>query len=128
MQDLNKYVLKIGKKWSDLGIQLLDPSVVDKLDAIKENYPRDVEACCTEMFKFWIDNCENASWKMLVEKLRKIDLNVLAREIENVGYLKYYDKWLVPTLCSCILHVKQPKRTTFKGMDKKVMVAGKKWL
>ena len=90
LQDLNMYVLSIGRNWYDLGIQLLDPRVVDKLDVIKDNYPRDVETCCTEMFKFWISNDENASWKMLVEKLRKIKLNVLAREIENVGYLKYY--------------------------------------
>ncbi|XP_065883436.1 uncharacterized protein [Dysidea avara] len=83
LQDLSKYVLRIGKNWSDLGIQLLDRSVVDKLDIIKENNPKDVEACCTAMFKFWISNSEDASWKMLVEKLRKIDLNVLAKEIEN---------------------------------------------
>ena len=88
LQDLSKYVLRIGKNWSDLGIQLLDRSVVDKLDIIKENNPKDVEACCTAMFKFWISNSEDASWKMLVEKLRKIDLNVLAKEIENVCLLK----------------------------------------
>jgi len=74
---LNNYTLKIGKKWYDLGVQLLDSSVVDKLDTIREDY-RDVETCCREMFKFWIDNDEAASWKKLVEKLRIIGYNVLA--------------------------------------------------
>ena len=57
---------------------------VEKLDIICENYPRDVEACCTEMFKYWLDNAADASWNKLVKALEVIGHNVLAKELREV--------------------------------------------
>ncbi|XP_065885484.1 uncharacterized protein [Dysidea avara] len=83
LKDLNIYVLKIGKKWYDLGVQLLDKDGPDKLDAIKDNNPKDVETCCTEMFRHWTKNKTDASWKTLIAALKTIGFAVLADEIKR---------------------------------------------
>jgi len=58
---------------------------VDKLDVIRHNNPVDAEACCTEMFKFWLQEDTAASWTKLVRALRSpaVDQLVLADEIEK---------------------------------------------
>ena len=73
-------------KWKDLGVELL--STVDngvaKLDIICKNNPKDVEACCTEMFKHWLENAADASWDKLVEALEVIGYKVFAKELKEV--------------------------------------------
>ena len=90
--DLNKFVRpKVAKKWRDLGIELLSAveNGVDQLDIIRENNPRDVETCCTEMFQFWLNNANDASWKELVEALKIIGHNVLAEDLKKVAIILY---------------------------------------
>ena len=86
---MNKFVkLPVNKKWYELGIQLLSgvENSVDKLDIIRDNYPRDVETCCTEMFKLWLKETD-ASWSKLVTTLEVIGLNTLAKQLKEVcGY------------------------------------------
>ena len=57
---------------------------VETLDIIGANNPRDVEACCTEMFKYWLDNAVDASWNKLVKALEVIGYNVLAKDLREV--------------------------------------------
>ena len=66
-------------KWRDIGLELLK----GKLDVIEGNHPRDIEACCTEMFKQWLECDPNASWNKLITTLQKIELNVAAKYIEG---------------------------------------------
>ena len=69
-------------------MQLLDKDGPDKLDAIKDNNPKDVETCCTEMFRHWTKNKTDASWKTLIAALKTIGFAVLADEIKRV-YIMY---------------------------------------
>ena len=88
LDDLNRSVRpKVARRWRDLGIELLSAveNGVEKLDIIRENNPRDVEACCTEMFQFWLDNANDASWRKLVEAVKIIGYNVLAKDLEEVS-------------------------------------------
>lgn len=88
--DLNKFVKpRVARNWHDLGIELFSgvQHGVDQLDIIRENYPRDVEACCTEMFKQWLKKAENASWNKLVAAIDAIGYNVLAKKLKEVNYV-----------------------------------------
>ena len=49
-----------------------------KLDNIKENHSTNVEACCTDMFKYWLEVDDKASWNKLIEALKRMDKNHLA--------------------------------------------------
>ena len=87
LDDLNKLVRpKVAKKWQDLGIELLSAveNGVAKLDIIRDNYPKDAEACCTEMFKYWLDNADDASWNKLVAAVEAIGYKVLAKELKGM--------------------------------------------
>ena len=87
LSDLNKFVQpKIAMKWHNLGTQLLSAvdNGVDQLEIIGVNNPRDVEACCTEMFCFWLNNANDASWEKLVEAVKIIGYNVLAEDLKKV--------------------------------------------
>ena len=72
---------------------------VDKLGVIRHNNPGDAEACCTEMFKFWLQEDTMASWTKLVRALRSpaVDQLVLADEIEEVFVTGMYCD--LPTIC-----------------------------
>ena len=58
---------------SDIGLE--------KLDIIQINHPTNAKACCTEMFKFWLQVDVTASWNKLIEALRMIDKHHLAETI-----------------------------------------------
>ena len=92
LDDLNRVVRpKVARKWRDLGIELLSvvENGVEQLDIICENNPRDVEACCTKMFQFWLNNANDASWKKMVEAVTIIGHNVLAEDLRKVSiYIK----------------------------------------
>lgn len=86
INDLNKFVRpKVARRWHDLGVELLSgvEDGVDKLYTIRENFPRDVETCCTEMFTYWLDKKDDASWNTLVTALEAIGYNVLAKDLKK---------------------------------------------
>ena len=86
LDDFNKFVRPtVARKWQDLGIELLSAveNGVAKLDIIRDNYQRDAEACCTEMFKYWLDNADDASWNRLVAAVEVIGYKVLAKELKG---------------------------------------------
>ena len=89
MTDQNRPTLKelhdvmrhdgVATRWYSLGLQLMDDSGV--LDKIKSNYPNDVESCCNEMFKKWLEMTPNASWDQLATELIKINLRTVADHV-----------------------------------------------
>ena len=89
MTDQNRPTLKelhdimrhdgVATKWYSLGLQLMDDSGV--LDKIKSNNPNDVESCCNEMFKKWLEMKPDASWDQLVAELIRINLRTVANHV-----------------------------------------------
>jgi len=74
----------VNTKWYDLGLQLLDPKYEKKLDTIEADTKNDAETCCRKMFRKWLDTDELASWDKLIKALRIVQLNNVARKIEQL--------------------------------------------
>ena len=74
---------KVAPKWDDLGAYLLKEDAVCQLDIIKANNPNNVQACCSELFKLWLDTDIEADWNMLIVALKEMNLNALAAKIEK---------------------------------------------
>ena len=75
---VNSELVSVAPKWMDLGRSLeLDQPV---LDAIKSNYPRDVNRCLTETLAKWLQQVRTArSWKaithaLIVSSINRVDL------------------------------------------------------
>ena len=83
-------VPSVADKWKGLGVELLDPSVVEgrALEVIDANFPRSVEECCKSMLEKWYTT-PDASWNKLIDAIKNINLNSIASQIE--GKLK--GKW-----------------------------------
>ena len=81
MRLLHRYVRKeTAACWRDLGVELTISDA--KLNNIAEDFPRDVERCCSEMLSCWLRNDPQASWNKLIEALKHIGKKVLAKNIE----------------------------------------------
>ena len=74
----------IATKWYELGAELLEND--NHLEVIKANHQNDVQSCCHEMFKRWLDVKPNASWSQLVTALRNIEMTTAA-----VAIIKQYE-------------------------------------
>lgn len=72
---------KVATKWKDLGLELgIDPNKLNNL----ENDRKDIsEACCMEMFRFWLNKFHDASWYKLIYALKAIKFLTLADEIKH---------------------------------------------
>ena len=68
--------------WRDLGFELM-PDAVTELNTISVQHRGSVVDCCSSLFQLWLQRQPNASWKLLIEALKKIHLNCLAIEIEG---------------------------------------------
>ena len=66
----------ISAKWFELGAELFEKDTA--LTAIQADYPNDVNRCCREMFKKWLDVNPDASWSQLVTALNKIGMAAAA--------------------------------------------------
>ena len=73
---------KSAQTWKDLGIELLGVGSNDALNVIS-NSNTDVMKCCSAMFQLWLDRQPNASWRQLIEALKRLQLNYLADQIES---------------------------------------------
>ena len=78
-----KYKGEIATHWSNLGAQLLEEKHANKLDIIQENHRGDVERCCTEMFKHWLNVDTNPSWNKLIDALEQIEQNSVAEKMKE---------------------------------------------
>ena len=84
---LNRYVRdEVGKKWYDLGIELLDSNDVGELDTIEAEHSSDLNKCCTKMFGLWLTKQPTASWNQLIEAVRQpsVKLSTLAEKIKQM--------------------------------------------
>ena len=94
---LSKYVKPIiAPQWRDLGVQLLLDKSTPKLNIIEKDNSKDIEACCREMFEYWLGVDEGASWNKLINALEEIGQNALAASIKQnvlkgnfIGYCSY---------------------------------------
>ena len=81
---LQQYVInKIAKYWHTLGKMLLKEESVHVLQNIEQNYPRDVQRCCSEMFECWLRIDTEATWDKLITALKEINQYQLAAKIEK---------------------------------------------
>ena len=74
----------VGKEYWKLGILLLKDDTGHVVDAIVSNYRQDgIEMITLKIFQKWINGVgqKPVSWDTLVQVLRHIELNELAREI-----------------------------------------------
>ena len=71
----------IATKWYELGAELLEND--NHLEVIKANHQNDVQSCCQEMFKRWLDVKPNASWSQLGTALRNIGMTTAAVAIKQ---------------------------------------------
>ena len=74
---------QVATVWHDLGVQLLPDHLHAQLDIIEENNPKNVQKCCTEMFKYWIKVDIAASWSKLINALLHSNQNQLAESIRR---------------------------------------------
>ena len=68
--------------WKDLGTELM-PDAVAELSTISAQHHGSVVDCCSSLFQLWLQKQPDASWRQLIEALKKISLNRLATEIER---------------------------------------------
>ena len=66
----NFVIQKVTPKYYELGIELYKDYDVSRLDAIRRASATDLTSGCTEMFKFWLQTYENATWDKLIKALR----------------------------------------------------------
>ena len=78
-------VSTVADKWRDIGVQLLDSSLIDQrvLEVIAADHPQSIEGCCKSVFEKWLDTQKNASWNQLIDALKCIELQSLASHLEK---------------------------------------------
>ena len=86
---LNEYVREKvcaagTNKWRDLGIVLMGQDATSGLDVIRIDHPNSVEDCCSRMFTKWRQKNPTASWRILIDALKEIQLTQLASELEKL--------------------------------------------
>ena len=82
--------IDIKTKWCELGQVLLGSDNI--LAVIKANHSTDVTACCSEMFKIWLERTPDANWNQLVTALRNIKLYTAADAV--IKYCKSGSQFL----------------------------------
>ena len=67
--------------WYKLGLELFDEEDFPLLDNIKVDHPDNCETCCMEMFKLWCHKKPEGSWKKILDALKHIHQNKLAKQL-----------------------------------------------
>ena len=81
---LSRYVIPgVSSMWYKLGLELFDDKDIPLLDNIKANHPDSCETCCMKMFRKWRDKTPEGSWKKLLDALKHIDQNKLAKQLSD---------------------------------------------
>ena len=76
---------KIGVKYSDFGVLLLNDDDGSKVSAIVDKNMREAKPICTDIVKLWLQGeGRPVSWKTLVEVLEDIGLRRLAEDIRSL--------------------------------------------
>ena len=69
--------------WKDLGRELM-PDAETELSTISVQHRSNVVDCCSSLFQLWLQRKSNASWKELLDALKKVNQNYLATQIEGM--------------------------------------------
>ena len=84
LKDLVIHVIpSVVTKWYNIGVVLLDAKHHNELTII-ESDRHDVVTCCRKMFTKWLDTDALASWDKLLQALKILKLNKVAREVEQL--------------------------------------------
>ena len=90
----------IAPYWYELGAALLNEEEESQLEVIEANHKNDISKCCLAMFQYWWRSHPEATWNILLIKLRSsgVNLATVASDIEknftgkhdvNLYYLHY---------------------------------------
>ena len=91
-------------KWFNLGLQLLprDSKYETELNTIEADTKNDAETCCRKMFSKWLSTDELANWDKLINALKIVQLNSLAKDIERMlqrGECSMLHNYLITLIC-----------------------------
>ena len=84
ISQLQNFVIQwVTPKYYELGIELYRDSDVHRLDAIKKASATDLTSPCTEMFEFWLQKYDDATWDRLIRALKApgLQLHAIALDI-----------------------------------------------
>ena len=101
-------VPNVADKWRDIGVQLLDPTINDRvLDVIAADHSRSVERCKC-VFEEWLNTKKDASWNQLIEAINTIGLNSLSSQLEKglEGNVCIYISYII-YVCTINLVIKE---------------------
>ena len=70
----------LAMRWYELGVELLPNN---SMEIIEANHHNDVNVCCREMFRTWLNMKPDASWSQLVAALNEIELGSAAHAISK---------------------------------------------
>lgn len=82
-------IKQVAYRWKDFALQLDFDTVGTKVQLIDKKLHSDPEECCQEAMRAWLqgEGRQPATWELLVEILKDLDLNVLASQIEEATVL-----------------------------------------
>ena len=84
ISQLQNFVIPLlTPKHYKLGFELLNVSDFHRLNAIERAPEIDLTSACTEMFKFWLETYEDATWDRLIRALKApgLQLHAIALDI-----------------------------------------------
>jgi len=95
LKDINNDIVpQWAPQWRKLGVEL---NLKDHImDIIEHDHPNDIETCCSEMLREWLDNTPTASWE---------DLNAAVDKLQSDGmfvYVSYTDIVVIHVQCVCL--------------------------
>ena len=75
---------KVGTKYNEFGVLLLEDEMGSKVDTIESHYREDPERINHEIFRRWLrgEGKQPVTWKILIEVLHDSRLSYIAKEIE----------------------------------------------
>ena len=75
---------KIGTKYSQFGVQLLNDETGEEIDAVVAKCREDAEQINFEILKLWVrGKGKPLSWDVLIDVLKDIGLGTLASDIKD---------------------------------------------
>jgi len=121
LKQLQVVVSAVTPRWRELGLELLNENTCSKLEA--DNYG-DVEKCCSEMFRCWLEMDTDANWKKILSALKQpsIGLDSVASMLEK----KYIGGLMSTIYLSLLSHNAFLESAHFKGKSLPPSFAGQK--
>ena len=74
----------VETKWYNVGLEQLDPKYENELNTIEADTRNDAATSCRKMFSKWLNTDELASWDKLIKALRIVQLNNIAKDVEQL--------------------------------------------